>query len=87
MNAAAQGQPDGGSIAKGQTMTLPPLQFSSSSSAKSGDIGQTLGFDHSGFTVNYGSGVSQGGALPAVNPLVLGAIVVLGLVWMRKKST
>lgn len=70
-------------------MTLPPLQFASTaaSSAHAGDISQSLGVDNSGFSVNYGAGASVGGSLPNVNPLVLVAVVLLGVLWIKKKST
>jgi len=86
LNAAAEPfkKAFGDSITKGLPMTLPPLQFSSSSSAKSGDIGQTMAFDSSGMTVNYGNGVSQGGQLPAINPLIIGAALVGLIVWKKK---
>lgn len=41
-------------------------------------------FDSSGFNVNYGNGASLGGALPAVNPLILGAGLLALIVWKKK---
>jgi len=85
--AFAPGSPAGGpSIAQGKKMTLPPLQFSSTAASRSGDMGQTMAFDSSGFSVNYGNGVSQGGSLPAVNPLVIGAVVLMGALWIKKST-
>lgn len=67
-------------------MTLPPLQFSSTaaSRADSGQVSSTSMFDSSGMNVNYGSGASLGGALPSVNPLVLGAALLAFIVWKKK---
>lgn len=69
-------------------MTLPPLQFSSSSSAKTGDLASSFGNDASGFSVNYGNGVSQGGSLTQdiKTQLIVAAIVGLA-VYLWKKST
>ena len=67
-------------------MTLPPLQFSSTaaSRADSGALTASAMFDSSGFNVNYGNGASLGGALPAVNPLILGAGLLALIVWKKK---
>lgn len=82
------GQGAGGGVAQGiaekarNAMTLPPLNLSASSSARSGDIYAGWGLDSSGFSVNYGSGVAQGSS----GVLLIGAAIVLGvLLW--KKST
>lgn len=71
--AFAPGSPAGG---------MP--SFQSSSSAKSGDATQTGVIDHSGFTVNYGSGVLQGGAM---SPWVLAGLALVGVFLWKKKST
>lgn len=68
---------------------LPPLNLnqSATSSAKAGDLSAFMSQDHSGFSVNYGSGVVQGGggAGGTIPPhyLLIGAIV--GLVLWKKK--
>jgi predicted MFS family arabinose efflux permease len=88
-DAFAPGSPAGGpSITDKKTMTLPPLQFSSTanSSAKGGDISQSMGVDNSGFNVNYGAGASLGGSLPSINPLIIGAVVLLGALWIKKST-
>ena len=43
-----------------------PMSFSGSSSAtaKNGDTASSFGADSSGFNVNYGNGVVQGGSTP-----------------------
>jgi hypothetical protein len=68
-------------------MNLPPLQFSSTaaSRADSGALTASAMFDNSGFSVNYGSGVSQGGTTPTINPLWAGAALVA--VWLWKKHS
>jgi hypothetical protein len=63
-------------------MILPPLQFSSSSSSKSGDIGLTQANDHSGMIVNYGAGSSLGAA--SLSPWLIAAALVGYLVWKKK---
>ena len=67
-------------------MTLPPLQFTSTaaSGAESGALSASAMFDSSGMNVNFGNGASLGGALPAVNPLVLGAALLALIVWKKK---
>jgi len=67
-------------------MTLPPLQFSNTATSKgeTGAVSTGTTFDHSGFNVNYGAGVSQGGVLPAVNPLLIGAVLLAFIVWKKK---
>jgi hypothetical protein len=85
--ASMPGEPGGSEATSPENqMTLPPLQFTSSSASKSGDLSQTMAFDSSGFSVNYGSGVSQGGAVSAVNPLIIGALILAGAVWMKKST-
>ena len=66
----------------GGSMTIPPLNFQSSSS--SGDIGQSFGFDSSGWSVNVG-GANLGTGENA--GLWIAAAVVLGVILWRKKST
>ncbi len=70
-------------------MQLPPLQFSNTSSAKTGDLASSFGNDASGFSVNYGNGVSQGGGLgqDLTNQLIVAAIVAVVAIWFKKKST
>ena len=64
-------------------MTLPPLQLSSSS--KSGDLSSSFGNDASGWNVNFGNGVSQGGSLGQPSPLLLAAVAFVAVLWLRKK--
>jgi hypothetical protein len=72
--AFAPGSPAGG---------LPSFETSS----RSGDIGQTLGFDNSGFNVNFGTSLGQGGAAAAVPWWVWAGVLLGGLLWIKKKST
>jgi len=67
-------------------MVLPPLQFSSTAASKadSGALTTAATNDSSGMNVNYGSGASLGSALPAVNPLILGAALLALIVWKKK---
>lgn len=67
-------------------MPMPPLQLSLSSTAKTGDLMSQFGNDGAGagFSVNYGNGVSQGNALPTLSPLMLGALVLVALVWIKR---
>lgn len=67
-------------------MVLPPLQFSTSAASRgeSGDLSAASTNDSSGMNVNYGSGASLGGALPAVNPLILGAALLALIIWKKK---
>jgi hypothetical protein len=67
-------------------MVLPPLQFSSTAASRSGDTSTAQNADSSGFSVNYGNGVSQGGSLPSVNPWIIGAVVLLGALWIKKST-
>jgi hypothetical protein len=74
------------------TMTLPPLNLNAASSAGTGDVWATFATDtHGGaFSVNYGSGVSQGGGMSpltgAVSPLVMiGALLIGAVLWKRSK--
>lgn len=85
--AFAPGSPAGGAgiaqlAAKGGGMSIPPLNFTSSSS--SGDIGQTFGTDSSGWSVNIGGANLGTGANAG---LWLAAALVVGFVLWRKKST
>lgn len=71
-------------------MTLPPLQFSSTaaSSGKSGDLSNSVNFDHSGFAVNYGNGVTQGaGSAAAAAKAPYAMLAIAGAVgfWLWKK--
>ena len=63
---------------------FPPLNLNFASSAKSGDAISSLNSDASGFSVNYGSGVLQGGG---ASMLLIGGALVLGLILWKKKST
>lgn len=59
------------------------MSFSSSSS--SGSVGQKSAFDSSGFNVNFGNGVSQGGGA-STTTYVIAAVIILGaLLWKRKR--
>ena len=88
-----RGTVGGESIAQqAKAMTLPPLNLNAASSAGAGDVWATFAADTNGgaFSVNYGSGVSQGGGVSpltgAVSPLVLiGALVVAAVLWKRSK--
>lgn len=70
-------------------MNLPPLQFSSPSSATTGPLTSSFDNDASGFSVNYGNGVSQGGSLgqDIKTQLIVAAVVALVALWFKKKST
>lgn len=90
--AFAPGSPAaGGGIASGAMnaalgaggISVPGLTSSSSS----GDIGQTFGTDNSGFSVNYGVSLGQGGAGVAVPWWVWAGVIVGGLLWIKKRST
>ena len=63
---------------------MPPLNLNFASSAKSGDAISSLNSDASGFSVNYGSGVLQGGG--GTSMLLIGGALVLGFVLWKKKS-
>lgn len=64
-------------------MQLPPLNLNANS--KSGDLSSSFGNDASGFSVNYGNGVSQGGSLGQPSPLLLAAAAFVAVLWLRKK--
>lgn len=66
-------------------MAIPSMSNQQSSSAKSGDLSDVFSSDNSGMSVNFGDGVSQGNALPKIDPTML-AIIVLGLVLWKKYS-
>ncbi|MBB1073639.1 hypothetical protein HUU62_04350 [Rhodoferax sp. 4810] len=63
---------------------LPPLNLNFGSRAESGDISTPMAWDSSGFSVNYGNGVSQGGAAAALPAWVWPAALVLGVVLWKK---
>ena len=64
-------------------MQIPSVSSSAESSARSGDAYQTAGNDGSGFSVNFGNGVSQGSAaMPSMVWLL--AIGIAGL-WAWKR--
>ena len=67
-------------------MTLPPLQFSNTaaSRADSGALTASAMFDSSGFSVNYGNGVSQGNSTGPISPLLIGAALLGLIVWKKK---
>ena len=69
-------------------MTLPPLQFQTSSAARgdSGALNASTGFDSSGFSVNFGNGVSQGNSTGPVSPLLIGAALIGLMLWKKKSS-
>lgn len=62
---------------------IPPLNFGGgASSSRSGDLMSSFGSDGGTMNINYGNGVSQGGAMP---PWVwLAAMGIAGL-WAWKK--
>ena len=71
-------------------MTLPPLNLSASSSAKSGlDLG-SASFSASGagdWTVNFGDGNSSGPGFNAAGGVpVLWIVIALGAVWLILKK-
>ena len=68
---------------------IPPLNLSLASTAKTGDLTSMFGADGagSGFSVNFGNGVSQGNSTPTLSPLMLGAVVLVAVLWLKKKST
>lgn len=70
-------------------MAIPPLNLnqSATSSAKAGDLWASMTQDHSGFSVNYGSGVVQGGggAGGTINPQYLLIAAIVGFVLWKKK--
>lgn len=61
---------------------MPPMSFSSSSTAKSGDATQGFGSAAGDMNINYGNGVSQGGSMPSTLIYVAAAIAGL-LLWKR----
>jgi hypothetical protein len=76
--------------AKSSAMTLPPLNLNTASNAGAGDVWASFATDTNGgaFSVNYGSGVSQGGGVSplsgAVSPLLLIGGLFAGLIlWKR----
>ncbi len=72
----------------GGLSSVIPMSFSGSSSAKTGDTMSTFGADSSGFSVNFGNGVSQGGSTPDSIPSyywLIGAFVAY-MVWKKKLS-
>lgn len=89
--AFAPGSPaSGGGIAQSAmaaaaTGGIPIPNLSSSSS--SGDIGQTFGSDNSGFNVNFGTSWGQGGTAAAAPWWVWAGVLVLGLVWIKRKPS
>ena len=78
----------GGGCPMDTHMNLPPLSFTNTSASKTGDLASSFGNDASGFSVNYGNGVSQGGSLTQdiKTQLIVAAIVGLA-VYLWKKST
>lgn len=68
-------------------MSIPPLNFTSSSSAKSGDIWSTMDASNlgSGFSVNYGSGLGVGSGSSGL--LWLAAAAIVGVLLWKKRST
>lgn len=85
-SAFAPGNPaSAGVVEKALSGGIPGVSvpgFTSSSSAASGDITSVFNSDSSGFSVNYGSGVSQG----AGGMLLVAAAILVG-VWLWKRST
>lgn len=84
----------GEGVAKQATnaMNLPPLNLNAASSAGAGDVWSNFATDtHGGaFSVNYGSGVSQGGGVSGpigpISPWLIGALILGALLW-KKRST
>jgi len=64
-----------------------PMSFSASTStsSKSGDAQQNSGYSANGFNVNFGSGVSQGGASLPTWMYIAAAVAVLLILKKRKK--
>lgn len=69
-------------------MAMPPLQLSLASSAKTGDLTSMFGADGAGagMSVNFGDGVSQGNSLPDLSPMLLGAVVLVAVLWIKNKK-
>lgn len=61
-------------------MAMPPLQLAASS--RSGDISSMFGDMGAGMNVNFGNGVSQGGAAP-VNPLLIVAALIAFYIYRK----
>ena len=38
----------------------------------------------SGMSVNFGDGVSQGNSLPDLSPMMLGALVLVAVLWIKR---
>lgn len=70
-------------------VNLPPLNLASTSSAYAGPMTTTSMFDASGFSVNYGNGVSQGagGAASIPNWVWVAAAAVGALFWKQIKKS
>ncbi len=74
------------SINMSSAMPIPPLNFTSTASSRSGDIYDTFsgGGMGAGFSVNYGSGLGVGAGQSGL--MWLAAAAVVG-VWLWKRST
>ena len=66
-------------------MAIPSLDLKLSSTAKTGDLSSGFGADGSGFSVNFGNGVSQGNSAPQLTPMMIGALVLVAVLWLKKK--
>ena len=82
--AFAPGSPAGaaGIAQKAMTGGMPLPNFTSNSSATSGDAFASLNNNAGEFSVNYGSGVLQG----AGSVWLIAAVAVVGLLVWKKKS-
>lgn len=67
---------------------MMPMSLSNQQSAQSGATGgsASMPWDASGFSVNFGNGVVQGGATPSIPQMYYVIAAVIGFVLWKKKK-